>query len=68
VSDLTLNNPDAQSIPLWWHRPVRRIDACNVELLPIRGSGDVASVASSDGFVEIPPNATGAGPWAYYGW
>jgi molybdopterin molybdotransferase len=68
ASRVSVSNADAQSIPLWWHRPVRRIDACNVELVPIRGSGDVASVASSDGFVEIPPNATGAGPWAYYGW
>lgn len=68
VPRVTVTNADAQTIPLWWHRPVRRLDACNVELVPMRGSGDVASVAASDGFVEIPPNAAGAGPWAYYGW
>src|SRR5690606_36999866 len=37
-------------------------------LITSKGSGDIPAAAGSDGFVEIPPGASGAGPWAFYGW
>lgn len=44
---------------LWWCQPVRLVSAETAEALDNRGSGDVAAVARSDGFVEVPP---GSGP------
>ena len=31
-------------------------------------NGDVIAAGSSDGFIEIPPGATGRGPWPFYTW
>ena len=39
-----------------------------LELLETKGSGDVAGAALSDGVVELPPRATGVGPWPLYRW
>lgn len=60
--------PDAKSLPLWWQRLVRACGPDTVEFADTRGSGDVVGAARSDGFVEMPPNAHGAGPWPFYRW
>lgn len=65
---VTLQNPDSRSLHLWWFRPVRLTSDGVAELVESKGSGDVVSAARSDGFVQIPPHATGPGPWPYYGW
>jgi len=68
VSAVTLEEADDAPIPLWWHRPVRLIGVGRGSLVAGRGSGDIASAARSDGFVEIPPNSSGAGPWPFLPW
>lgn len=63
-----LANADRKRLHLWWHRPVRITEPGVAELVAGMGSGDVASAAASDGFVEIPPEQAGEGPWPYYTW
>jgi molybdopterin molybdotransferase len=63
-----LANPDSKQLALWWHRPVRIAEPGVAELVAGMGSGDVASAALSDGFIEIPPEQSGGGPWPYYPW
>src|SRR5262249_51816292 len=65
---VTLESADAATIPLWWHRPVQLVAPGRAKPIASRGSGDVASVARSDGFIEVPPEARGPGPWSYLGW
>lgn len=67
-SHITIDNADDKQLDLWWHRPVRLTAPGRGELVSTRGSGDVIAVAASDGFVELPPHASGAGPWAWYPW
>lgn len=59
---LELEGDDGKRIGLWWHRPVtlrtREDDVTAAQLVDTRGSGDVVSVARSDGFVELPPART----------
>ena len=68
VTRVVLRDADTQSIPLWWHRLVRLTAEGEGELLDNRGSGDLIAAGASDGFVEVPPHASGAGPWPYYAW
>ncbi len=65
---LRLTNPDEKKIDMWWYRLVRRTGSGQGELLSSRGSADIPSSATSDGFVEIPPGASGDGPWPYFDW
>ena len=65
---VTLDNDDGRTLRLWWHRPVRLAGAGRAALVANQGSGDIPGVAASDGFVEIPPGASGAGPWPYRAW
>jgi molybdopterin molybdotransferase len=74
---VTLTNPGGRTLDLWWHRPVR-LPTSGAGLHPAgeglaslvvsKGSGDIPAAAGSDGFVEIPPGASGAGPCAFYAW
>jgi len=68
VPVVRVTNDDGRTLNLWWYRLVRLTGPGVAELVPAQGSGDVVALARSDGFVEIPPNASGAGPWPYYGW
>lgn len=63
-----LENPDDRRLDLWWHRSVRLTGPGAAALVDVASSGDVASASNSDGFVEIPPNQGGPGPWPYYPW
>ncbi|MEW6250788.1 MAG: molybdopterin-binding protein [Planctomycetota bacterium] len=68
VPVVELGRPDDQVLPLWCFRPVRFVGAGRVELVPTRGSGDVVALGRGDGFIEVPPHLTGAGPWPFYAW
>lgn len=68
VPTVTLTNPGDKRLGLWWYRPVRLIDAGRAELVQTQGSGDMVATAGSDGFVELPPDAGGEGPWPFYAW
>lgn len=61
-------NADDRAIGLWWHRPVRLTGPGEAALIDMRSSGDIVGVAMSDGFVELPPQQSGPGPWPYYAW
>jgi len=65
---VTLVNPDDKQLALHWSRPVRLVGDGQAERIATRGSGDIISAARSDGFVEIPANQTGPGPWPFYSW
>ena len=65
---LTLDPAPGKSISLWWHRPVRRTGADRCVILDLTGSGDIPASALSDGFIEMPPDGVGAGPWPFYEW
>lgn len=45
-------NADEKTLPLWWFRPVRMLSDRSVEFIHTKGSGDLASLANSDGFVQ----------------
>ena len=61
-----LNNPPQKTLPLWRYLPVRLSERGQAEMLSTKGSGDLAGAALADGYVEIPPNSKGPGPWAFY--
>ncbi len=65
---VTVEDPDADRIDLWWHRLVCLIGPGRARLVPTRGSGDLVSAARSTGFVAVPPGEAGPGPWPYYSW
>lgn len=68
LAAVSLTNADDKKLNMWWHRAVRLVEPGQAELLAGRGSGDLVHVATSDGFVEIPPHSTGPGPWPFYPW
>ncbi len=68
VAAVELTNPDGKALSLRWSRPVRLIHTGQAELVSSRGSGDLISSARSDGFVEVPPDQHGSGPWPFYRW
>lgn len=65
---VTLATPGVKTLPLWWMRPVKLIDDGLAEPIASKGSGDLVALTRSDGFVELPPGATGQGPWPFFAW
>jgi molybdopterin molybdotransferase len=63
-----LKNPDAKLLDLIRYRLVKLDNQGQGELIDARGSGDLVSLACSDGFIEVPAGQQGAGPWKYYSW
>ncbi|MBI1369198.1 MAG: molybdopterin molybdenumtransferase MoeA [Planctomycetes bacterium] len=68
ASMVSLDEHDGRAIALWWYRPVRIIADGVASLADTRGSGDVPAAASTDGFVEIPPEGATTGPFPFYAW
>lgn len=67
-SQVRLVNPDSKQIPLQWMRLVHLVENGAAEVVPSLGSGDLVSLGHSSGFVVIPPNTCGEGPWPYFSW
>ncbi len=63
-----LAESDGATLRLWWWRLVTLADTGEASLLINQSSGDLIAAAASDGFIEIPPNQSGNGPWPFYGW
>lgn len=61
-----LMNPPARTLGLWRYLPAKLVDDGRVEMLATRGSGDLAGSALADGYVQLPPDQTGVGPWVFY--
>jgi len=71
---VTVENADDKTLPLVWMRLVRSIGydyesgTNRVQYVASQGSGDLVALGNSDGFVELPPRSSGAGPWPLYPW
>ena len=63
-----LANSGNKSIPLTWLRLAKLVDNGVAEPVITQGSGDLVSLGNSDGFVEVPPQQSGEGPWPFYAW
>lgn len=67
-----LRDPGAATLPLHWMRLVQLVDGdgqcAEARLVASQGSGDLVALAASDGFIHLPPGASGAGPWPFYRW
>lgn len=61
-------NSDDKSLRLYWNRLAKIVSYDTIELVSSKGSGDVPSSAMSDGFVELTPGQSGAGPWPFWSW
>ena len=49
-------------------RAVRMTGPGEAELVIGKGSGDLVSLAQSDGFIEMPAGANDLGPWPFFAW
>ncbi len=67
-AEVTLDAPLDKSIPMWRYRPVRLVGQGRASDIANMGSGDIVSIAASDGFIELPPDAEAQGPWPYWPW
>lgn len=63
-----LDDAPSKTIPLHRMLPVRMLPDNTAVALPGLGSGDLVSLGKSSGYVWLPPNETGAGPWPYFAW
>ncbi|MCC9655105.1 molybdopterin molybdotransferase MoeA [Rhodopirellula halodulae] len=68
ASHVTLRELGPKTLPLHWMRGVRLVEPGVAELVIGQGSGDLASLALTDGFIEMPPQANHAGPWPFFAW
>lgn len=59
---------DTKTLDLTWFRLVTISQDGKANIIASQGSGDIASLGRSDGFVEIPPGETGTGFRSYYPW
>jgi len=65
---ILLETDDTKALELSWFRLVSIQEDGTLRLVSSQGSGDIASLLQSDGFVEIPPNALSAGLRSFYSW
>lgn len=63
-----LAGSDDKTLSLVWYRLVKIGKDSAVQLIDSQGSGDLVSLAVSNGFVEIPSGASGCGPWRVRWW
>jgi len=68
VPSLQVESDESKTIDLTWFRLVSFTEAGRLKLVSSQGSGDIASLIKSDGFVEIPPNSQTAGNRNFYVW
>ena len=68
ASTVRLQQAGEKTIPLHWMRLVQLTDHGVCRPVLSQGSGDLVSLGGSTGFVELPPGASGEGPWPYYAW
>lgn len=57
-----------KTLPLHWMRAVKMVAPGVAELVIGKGSGDLVSLAQSDGFIEMPAGADDIGPWPFFAW
>ncbi|MEM1304480.1 MAG: molybdopterin-binding protein, partial [Planctomycetota bacterium] len=57
-----------KTLPLTWWRPVTLVGPGVATLASLKGSGDVCGPATTDGFIEAPPDANHTGPFPFFPW
>lgn len=62
------NCDDTKTIDLTWFRLATINPDGRAHIIPSQGSGDIASLSRSHGFVEIPPGEMGTGARFFYPW
>ena len=65
---MAIESSDAKTTDLTWFRLVSLSQEGQLSLVTSQGSGDIASLIQSDGFVEIPPNKQASGVRKFYAW
>lgn len=65
---MQLDAIDTKTIDLTWFRLVYLQADGKLTLVSSQGSGDIASLIESDGFVEVPPYCQAAGTRRFYAW
>ncbi len=63
-----LADPGEKTLPLHWMKLVQITATGLASEVPSQGSGDLVALGQSTGFIEVPANHAGEGPWPYYGW
>lgn len=61
-------NADTKELKLHWYRLVKLESDGRAVYVDNRGSGDLVSLAQSDGVIELPAGCSGAGPWKVWLW
>lgn len=61
-------NADDRKLNLAWYRLVEKMPGGVLNLVASKGSGDLVSLARSDGFVKVPAGQSGEGPWEFTAW
>ncbi len=59
---------DDKQLNLHWYRLVKLDEDGRAVYLDNRGSGDLISLAQSDGVIELPAGSSGPGPWRWLSW
>ncbi|EMI22737.1 molybdopterin biosynthesis protein MoeA [Rhodopirellula maiorica SM1] len=67
-TQVRLRSPGTKTLPLHWLRIVKMVETGIAEPVFSQGSGDLVSLGQSSGFVEVPANESGEGPWSYFPW
>jgi molybdenum cofactor synthesis domain-containing protein len=67
-TSVMLDDVSDKTLPLHWMRAVCLTAPGRAKLLIGKGSGDLVSLAGSDGFIEMPPHANSPGPWPFFAW
>ncbi len=65
---IRLMDPIDRPHPKWNYHPVQRVESAAAKLLRYAGSGDMTAAAAAEGFIEVPPNTVGHGPFSFFSW
>jgi molybdopterin molybdotransferase len=68
LRQVEIANPDTKTLDLVWFRLVSLAEDGSAALVSNQGSGDVASLGVSDGFIEVAPGKITAGRLPYFDW
>lgn len=63
-----LEESGSKTIPLTWFRLIQLAADGRCTPTKSQGSGDLVSMSNSIGFIEMPPNESGPGPWPLWRW
>ena len=62
------HDADSKTLHLQWYRLVKLNSQGGLHFVGNQGSGDVAALGHSDGFIEVPAGETSSGNMLFYAW